>query len=966
MKRMKMHDLQWVKTSPPARSALLENREVKVHSLTELINEIGIPRVPEATTAQEEAIGLLQVAAEVEHALLVQYLYAAYSIQNQDLTKKIADIARQEMGHLITVQNLLLAIQGQPYFERQDASPQLELDPIPFVLEPFTKSVLAQYIVAEMPSRDQLPSDRQSLVDRIIQEAQQAANVQLNRVGLIYAELYWLFQSDDNPQGPWQLPTEGFPAGLHITELADPIVLQDIQADPEEPEWTAFAIASPVFEIVTTREQALNALYRIARQGEGLNNEETSHFEQFLDIYQNFDTIPSPIAFDVPTNPITSDEPPNDPNLEQNWIANANSRLWAKLADLRYQILLLSLNQVLSYRKSEPQERELRSTLIAWTLEDMRFLRRLALLLRKLPRTDSQATDDLKAAIPFQLPQQAFPQIILEKWRLQKSLRDESAQIIASIEPPDLPARNLLQQIQQQNEERIPIIQSQQQVTMRKIYKIHPAIGIARLGNSPDQFFLAPEIPSQPMMELIADGQEIPVQKYKDSGGRLKKQAARFRVFEFEEDDRGNMSQGREITADEAAIEWRVELANRKAASLIFVNESDPPTSPLRNPGIPEADLVIAPQFGSISGKNQRLLASPNGKFQRKEVYLGELHTDNSGRLLVLGGNGISESVPTGLPIRNFANNPGWYDDTSDGPVTAIITFNGQPPREVDEKAWVIVAPPDYAPEIKGIVTLYDIAYQAAVTNGWLTPPAIPSFRDDIFPLLNRAASLRWVNQFAYWNSISRDWQKLSSLTEPDAARLRQEVYDLTIDVVESGILRNLQYTAVQRRMLEQWRDGNFKDDFAVPALPLTLTPDNIDRAALEQGMGGGFFPGIEAGIRMTYPEIYASPFRLTRTAFTHNGVTRSLVAGSVTERMAVPWQADFLKCNSDWWPAQRPDTVLLDPNSSVPNTNWARGIINHRSLIDNHSKLGLVKSTKNAAGEIVYVEEERNSDFPS
>src|SRR5262249_38031742 len=40
----------------------------------------GVPRIAGAATPKEDALGLLRLAAEVEHALLVQYLYAAASI----------------------------------------------------------------------------------------------------------------------------------------------------------------------------------------------------------------------------------------------------------------------------------------------------------------------------------------------------------------------------------------------------------------------------------------------------------------------------------------------------------------------------------------------------------------------------------------------------------------------------------------------------------------------------------------------------------------------------------------------------------------------------------------------------------------------------------------------------------------------------------------------------------------------
>src|SRR5262245_33056656 len=82
--------------------------------------------------------------------------------------------------------------------------------------------------------------------------------------------------------------------------------------------------------------------------------------------------------------------------------------------------------------------------------------------------------------------------------------------------------------------------------------KIFPSIGIARLGNS-DQFFIAPELPGV---------HETPFGGYKDAQCRIKRQAARFRVFGF--DAGGNLQQ--EITSADAQISWTVQLANTKAA----------------------------------------------------------------------------------------------------------------------------------------------------------------------------------------------------------------------------------------------------------------------------------------------------------------------------------------------------------------------------------------------------------------
>ena len=53
--------------------------------------------------------------------------------------------------------------------------------------------------------------------------------------------------------------------------------------------------------------------------------------------------------------------------------------------------------------------------------------------------------------------------------------------------------------------------------------KIFPSIGIARLGNSPAEFFVGPEIPG--------DRTPPPGGSYKDSQCRIKRQAARYPAF---------------------------------------------------------------------------------------------------------------------------------------------------------------------------------------------------------------------------------------------------------------------------------------------------------------------------------------------------------------------------------------------------------------------------------------------------
>jgi hypothetical protein len=144
--------------------------------------------------------------------------------------------------------------------------------------------------------------------------------------------------------------------------------------------------------------------------------------------------------------------------------------------------------------------------------------------------------------------------------------------------------------------------------------KIHPGLGIARVGNSPDEFFIAPETPGQ---------LPHPQGGFKDKKGRIKRQAARFRVYAYN-------AQGEaiaELTAENADIHWTVQLANKKASYRIFLgrywdiqypdvkkygDEHFNGEPPMRNQQVSVFDperraqlLDIRPEAKSISGRGE-------------------------------------------------------------------------------------------------------------------------------------------------------------------------------------------------------------------------------------------------------------------------------------------------------------------------------------------------------------------------
>jgi hypothetical protein len=328
------------------------------------------------------------------------------------------------------------------------------------------------------------------------------------------------------------------------------------------------------------------------------------------------------------------------------------------------------------------------------------------------------------------------------------------------------------------------------------------------------------------------------------------------------------------------------------------------------------------------------------------------LRTDRDQNLLVLGGFGFSSS-PTNKPLPSFYTNPGWHDDVSDGPVTARVRHADGSPDTVAAPAWVMVGPPDFAPDVQGVVTLYDIMEQVAIDDLGLQPPAQVSFTKHVFPLFRRARRLAWVNQAGEWSTISDDWQ---ALADPSAAaqQLRAENADRVRNI--EFTLANFRLTEEQDRRLNQWQDGSFESDWAgIPSPGTELTPEGMTRVALDSTVGQGFFPGIEAGIITRDPTIYSAPFNFRINA-------GALNPGDLTALMAVPWQADFYDCNTAWWPAQRPDTVRLAAAADTVGA-WDRGVTSHLGMVHNFPKLAFITAQHDSQGNLVFAEAQR-ADF--
>jgi hypothetical protein len=107
-----------------------------------------------------ELLRLLHVAAEIEHALMTQYLYAAFSVKpiyqaiaghGAPNSNDLLGVAIQEMQHLGKVNQLLVALGAGPTLIREDFPYEPDIYPFPFHLEPLSRASLAKYVWTEAP-----------------------------------------------------------------------------------------------------------------------------------------------------------------------------------------------------------------------------------------------------------------------------------------------------------------------------------------------------------------------------------------------------------------------------------------------------------------------------------------------------------------------------------------------------------------------------------------------------------------------------------------------------------------------------------------------------------------------------------------------------------------------------------------------------------------------------------------------
>jgi hypothetical protein len=404
---------------------------------------------PAEMTWRDYLVLLLRIGAEIEHALMVEYLYAAYSLGGERVPaaawstvqrwqSTMLTVAREEMGHLLTVQNLLCLLGAPINLEREDYPWDSRFYPFEFTLEPLGIDLLSRFIFAEMPMK--MPASAADWeIDVYNAVAAQfpyrPGQPHFHHVAKIYSEIIAILGDASrvpdsaflphtfSQQAAWDEWGKGYRPPPEADAPGQP-------GDPEPPTSLESRVAHVMVERMGTRTEALLALRNLAGQGEAPelrtasqdNAGEPSHFTRFAAIYRDWNAMGKAFApaREVPRNPTTFAEAARAG--QGTFIEADTSRRWAHLFNLRYRMLLTYLAHTYRLGRASPdREPTPRGPAMHRVFAEMYNLKAIAGILVRLPL--AAPADPRRAGPCFEMPYSlALPDDEEDCWRLHADL----------------------------------------------------------------------------------------------------------------------------------------------------------------------------------------------------------------------------------------------------------------------------------------------------------------------------------------------------------------------------------------------------------------------------------------------------------------------------------------------------------------------------------------------------------------
>lgn len=358
--------------------------------------------------SREHLIHVLTEAAEVEHNLLCSYLYAAFSLKRagepglstaqgeavERWRKLVLSVALEEMAHLATVNNLLLAIGGAPHLNRPNlpAPPGYHPGGLVVRLTPFDAETLDHFIFLERPETHEL-ADGEGFEGADLQRepprrAVTPSSIDYETIGALYDAIGEAF--------------ERLAARLGEEVLIDPHGRG--QLSPE-------AARLEDVDRVTSLAQALAAIDRIKEQGEGSTGaREHSHYDRFRTIRDEWAELSAADPGFAPAWPAAADPVMRQPaeGIERVHVTEPRAAAQLDLGNAAYGAMLTQLAQVFGCEDPDEQAR-----LMHAAVQLMEVAAGVGAALARLPATADAAepTAGLTFAMPRNLGRRREPRV---------------------------------------------------------------------------------------------------------------------------------------------------------------------------------------------------------------------------------------------------------------------------------------------------------------------------------------------------------------------------------------------------------------------------------------------------------------------------------------------------------------------------------------------------------------------------
>lgn len=151
-----------------------------------------------------ELVRLLKEVTEIEHCLMLQYLYAGFSIKpsfsslagdGRPESQSFIGVAVQEMQHLGSINRLLVALGSSPFLDVQDFPFEVDIYPFAMELEPLSRHSVAKYTYCEASESSVRTGEHSDA--RFIQDLnlELKGEGRINHVGSVYSVLIELLEN---------------------------------------------------------------------------------------------------------------------------------------------------------------------------------------------------------------------------------------------------------------------------------------------------------------------------------------------------------------------------------------------------------------------------------------------------------------------------------------------------------------------------------------------------------------------------------------------------------------------------------------------------------------------------------------------------------------------------------------------------------------------------------------------------